>query len=69
MKSIGLVLGIQGARMWQCSSPERKYLISSDLRYIGQMNIPLSVTKSHVIPPYHVAFIEVRTPDTLTCHT
>ena len=33
------------------------------------MSVLLSATKSHAIPSYHVAFIEVQTPDTLTCHT
>ncbi|CAF4997862.1 unnamed protein product, partial [Rotaria socialis] len=62
MKTNGLVLDIQANKMWIRSMPDLKYDISSDIINAGRIDIPLISTQRRSIPPYHVAFIQVKTP-------
>jgi hypothetical protein len=69
MKVIGLVLDIQANKMWLRSRPGLTYPISSDLSNVGRIDVPLLSTQSRTIPPYHVAFIQVKTPSFISSDT
>jgi hypothetical protein len=45
------------------------YPISSDLSNVGRIDVPLLSTQSRTIPPYHVAFIQVKTPSFISSDT
>lgn len=66
MKNIGLVLDIQANKMWLRSKPDSQYDISCDLTSAGRMDVPLLSTQLRTIPPYHMVFIEVKTPSFLS---
>ncbi|CAF5117375.1 unnamed protein product, partial [Rotaria socialis] len=42
------------------------YDISSDIINAGRIDIPLISTQRRSIPPYHVAFIQVKTPHSVS---
>jgi len=69
MKIIGLVLDIQANKMWLRSRPDITYLISSNLTNVGRIDVPLLSMQSRTIPPYHAAFIQVKTPDFISSQT
>jgi hypothetical protein len=62
MKLIGLVLDIQANKMWLRSRPDLTYPISSDLINVGRIDIPLLSTQLRTIPPFHIAFVQAKTP-------
>jgi hypothetical protein len=62
MKTIGLVLDIQANKMWLRSRPDFTYSISSDLINVGRIDIPLLSTQLRTIPPFHIAFVQAKTP-------
>ncbi|CAF4284930.1 unnamed protein product, partial [Rotaria sordida] len=66
MKTIGLVLDIQANKMWLRSQPDITYSISSDLTNMGRIDIPLLSTQLRTIPPFHIAFIQVNTPSSIS---
>jgi hypothetical protein len=66
MKIIGLVLDIQANKMWLRSRPDILYSISSDLTNVGRLDIPLLSTQLRTIPSFHLAFIEVTTPSSIS---
>ncbi|CAF1499961.1 unnamed protein product [Adineta steineri] len=66
MKLIGLVLDIQANKMWLRSRPDLTYTISSDLSNASRMEIPLLSTQTYTIPSFHFAFIQVKTPSTIS---
>ncbi|CAF1632204.1 unnamed protein product, partial [Adineta steineri] len=66
MKLIGLVLDIQANKMWLRSQPDLTYTISSDLSNASRMEIPLLSTQTYTIPSFHFAFIQVKTPSTIS---
>ena len=69
MKVIGLVLDIQANKMWLRSTPDITYAISSDLTNAGRIDIPLLSTQLRTIPPFHFAFVQVKTPDFISSKT
>ncbi|CAF4752420.1 unnamed protein product, partial [Rotaria sp. Silwood2] len=66
MKAVGLVLDIQANKMWLRSEPNLKYDISSDIINAGRIDVPLLSTQLRTVPPYHIAFIQVKTPSSLS---
>ncbi|CAF4396540.1 unnamed protein product [Rotaria sp. Silwood2] len=66
MKAVGLVLDIQANKMWLRSEPNLKYDISSDIINAGRIDVPLFSTQLRTVPPYHIAFIQVKTPSSLS---
>ncbi|CAF3794553.1 unnamed protein product [Rotaria sordida] len=66
MKNIGLVLDIQANKMWLRSQPDITYSISSDLTNMDRIDIPLLSTQLRTIPPFHIAFIQVHTPSSIS---
>jgi hypothetical protein len=69
MKSIGLVLDLQANKMWLRQHPDRTYSISSDLTQAGRIDVPVISTERRTIAPYHVAFIQVNVPHSLSSHS
>ncbi|CAF5037094.1 unnamed protein product, partial [Rotaria sp. Silwood1] len=69
MKAIGLVLDLQANKMWLRTQPNLKYDISSDLINAGRIDVPLLSTQLRTVPPYHIAFIQVKTPSSLSSDT
>ena len=66
MKNIELVLDIQANKMWLRSKPDAQYDISCDLTGAERMDVPLLSTQLTTIPLYHAAFVQVKTPFSLS---
>ena len=66
MKNIGLVLDLQANQMWLRSRPDTTYSISSDLINVGRLDVPLLSTQTRTIPPFHIAFVQVKTPASIS---
>ncbi|CAF4379420.1 unnamed protein product [Rotaria magnacalcarata] len=69
MKNIGIVLDIQANKMWLRTKPNLQYDISSDLSNAGRLDVPLLSTQLCTIPPYCMAFIQVKTPSSISSVT
>ncbi|CAF1146413.1 unnamed protein product [Didymodactylos carnosus] len=52
--------------MWLRSKPEKTYFVSSDISQGGRIDVPLISTSRQKIPPYHLAFIQVTVPSSIT---
>lgn len=69
MKSIGLVLDLQMNKMWRRDYPNRTYSVSSDLSQAGRVDVPVISTERRTIAPYHIAFLQVHVPPSLSSHS
>jgi hypothetical protein len=69
MKSIGLVLDLQANKMWLRTDSERTYSVSSDLTQAGRIDVPVISAERRVIAPYHIAYIQVTVPPSLSSHS
>jgi transposase InsO family protein len=66
MKSIGLVLDLQANKMWLRNHPTSTYAISSDVTHAGRIDIPVLSHERRTIAPYHIAFLQVNIPSSLS---
>ncbi|CAF4781686.1 unnamed protein product, partial [Rotaria magnacalcarata] len=55
--------------MWLRTKPNLQYDISSDLSNAGRLDAPLLSTQLCTIPPYCIAFIQVKTPSSISSVT
>ena len=69
MKSIGLVLDLQANKMWRRDRPEHTFSLSSNLSQAGRIDVPVISTEQRTIAPYHIAFLEVHVPQSLSSHS
>ncbi|CAF5153252.1 unnamed protein product, partial [Rotaria socialis] len=51
------------------TKPNLQYDISSDLSNAGRLDVPLLSTQLRTIPPYYMAFIQVKTPSSISSVT
>ncbi|CAF1356647.1 unnamed protein product [Rotaria magnacalcarata] len=65
MKNIGIVLDIQANKMWLRTKPNLQYDISSDLSNARRLDVPLLSTQSRTIPPFYMAFFQVKPPSSI----